>query len=88
MTTEVSNMPRAKRSDTIWHVLVDGEVKILTQARVVDRRSVAEHFHDHGPGNEAVTAQWSKLADRDAIAAHNERFPLVQRAHNAATVVA
>jgi hypothetical protein len=90
MTTDVSSTPRAGRglSATGRRALVGDGVQIGPELAVIDGRGGAEQRHRSLGSYEPVAPQRGQLADRHAVAGHDERLPSVKPAHDLAAVIA
>src|SRR5437016_1276019 len=89
MTTEVSRSPRAARRSGIGaNVLASPRIDIGTEAARVDGGRILEDGNDRLRRHESVAPQGSELSYRHTVASDDERFSLVEPAHDLAAVVA
>src|SRR5215210_4504991 len=87
MTTDVSSKPRGPRSATRVDVLINHLVEVLAHAFQVEPRRIVEHLDRGRCGDEAVATKRAQLTHRTAIAAHYEGPALIERTHDATTVI-
>src|SRR5215218_439023 len=88
-TTDVSIRPCERRdSATRSDALIDVPVEVLTEPAGVDRGRMSEGVHHDVASDEATAAQREQLADWHPVAGDDERFALVESAHDLTTVVA
>jgi hypothetical protein len=74
-------------SRTRHRFLICGGVEIRSEALVVDARRGPEHGHRGVGCHESVATEWGELADRDAVARHDERPALVELSHDLTALV-
>jgi hypothetical protein len=63
-------------------------VEIGPEPLGIERRGSREYLPCSVPGDEAVTLKRLELADRDAVAGHDEAFAGIECTHYLATLVA
>src|SRR5579872_982805 len=86
--TEVSMMPRERRSATRKSLLRGNGVEILSEASILDSWRAAEDGHGTGCGHEAMPVQRRELSYRAAIARDDVALTLVKSPHDLSAVIA
>lgn len=88
MTTDVSSTPRSTRWSATWFdALIGDKVEVPSELFAVNRWSCLEELGDGFRCNESEAAQRGQLADRHAIAGHDEGLALVKATHDLSAAI-
>src|SRR5262245_48456147 len=89
MMTEVSIRPRGRRvSATRGRILIDHRLHVLAKPASYETGSARKGCPGDVSRDERALSHRDQLADRHAVARHDERLPLIEGPHDATAVVA